>query len=136
MQGLSIPQGADQIRTGVCVVGAKTAETFGSTEGYWVYVLDADYGVKVGLTGSLARRLNDFERALGFPPTLVRAWPFRRRSDAWEIEQTTHVLLADSRTSGEWFQCHPFDAVAAVERARRMPRLELILLRDAARAAA
>lgn len=84
-----------------------------------LYVLDCDHGVKIGMTNHLDARLGHFERMFGFAPHLLRAWEFESRFRAYIIEQQVHVLLRDCRTMGEWFHCHPLEAVDAVERSVR-----------------
>lgn len=95
-----------------------------------VYVAEADHGVKIGITiGEIEKRLTDLARASGLHPVLVRTWRLRSRSDAWQTEQIAHWLLRDTRTVGEWFHCHPFEAVEAVERALRRGETYLAYLR-------
>lgn len=96
-----------------------------------VYVLDADQGVKVGISASLEHRCADLERAFGMPFTVLRSWEFASRQKAWQVEQHVHLLLAESRTFGEWFHCHPLEAVAAVDRALRASLLDFLRLREA-----
>jgi hypothetical protein len=89
--------------------------------GHVVYVLDCDHGVKVGITYDLADRIRDLARASGIQPAVVRTYPVGSKSEAWRVESIAHWYLRDTRTVGEWFHCHPFDAIAAVERALRHP---------------
>ncbi len=87
--------------------------------GYRVYVIDADQGVKIGITFDLAARVRELGRASGQPMRVVRSYPMTSRAHARRVEQDAHWLLRDTRTVGEWFHCHPFDATAAVEHASR-----------------
>ncbi len=86
---------------------------------YYVYVLDCDHGVKVGITRDLHGRLADLERGYGHPFELLRWWSVASRQRAWLVEQSAHHLLADCRTTGEWFHCHPLEACDLVERVLR-----------------
>ncbi len=92
-------------------------------EGAVVYVIDADQGVKVGISCDLAGRIRELERGSGHRNLqIVRSYPMDSRAHAYRVEQDAHWLLHDTRTVGEWFHCHPFDATAAVEYAvRRAP---------------
>jgi hypothetical protein len=81
-----------------------------------VYVLDCDHGVKVGITSHLDARLGHFQHMFGFAPRLLRTWDFDLRFSALTVEQDVHEDLRDCRTVGEWFHCHPLEAVEAVER--------------------
>lgn len=94
---------------------------------YQVYVIDADQGVKVGITCDLASRVRDFERSGGQPVFVIRAYDMPTRAWAWRIEQDAHWLLRATRTVGEWFHCHPFEATAAVEYADRHSSLAVPL---------
>ena len=85
-----------------------------------LYVLDADHGTKVGITiQSVEQRVADLARGAGFTPRVVATWPVENAEHARRIEQLAHWLLRDTRTMGEWFHCHPVEAVAAVEKAMR-----------------
>lgn len=96
-----------------------------------VYVIDADQGVKVGITVDLSTRVRELERGAGQPVHVIRAYNMPSRARAWRVEQDAHWLLRDTRTVGEWFHCHPFDATEAVERAmRRDVAAPLSLLAD------
>lgn len=86
-----------------------------------VYVIECDHGVKVGITiDSVERRVAEIGRATGLTPAVVRTYKMATRSRAWEVEQAAHWILRDSRTVGEWFHCHPFEACDAVAYADRM----------------
>jgi hypothetical protein len=82
-----------------------------------IYVLEADHGVKVGITiQTIEERVSDLQRATGLHVDVVRTWPVETRSLAYTIEQAAHWLLRDTRTHGEWFHCHPFHACDVVDR--------------------
>lgn len=86
----------------------------------FIYVIEADQGVKVGMTlYDVSVRLRDLGRSGGFYPQLVRAYAVESRKRARVVELQAHTSLAETRTTGEWFHCHPFEATAAVERALR-----------------
>ena len=87
--------------------------------GHSVYVLDCDHGVKIGITASVAGRLRDIERGSGFRPVLFKTWRLGSRDEAGQVERGAHWLLRESRTTGEWFHCHPIEAADAVERCIR-----------------
>lgn len=98
----------------------------------FVYVFEADHGVKVGITIQTVReRMADLERGFGMHVELVRVYPVASRREAYEVEQIAHWLLGSTRTVGEWFHCHPFEATAAVERVlRNSGNVRLAYLRD------
>lgn len=100
-----------------------------------VYVLDADHGVKVGITQqTIEQRVDDLRRSSGLVEiTVTRVWPRAKWSDARMIERAAHGLLDECRTVGEWFHCHPFEACDAVERAIREPGLWLFSADELAR---
>lgn len=97
---------------------------------YCVYVFDCDHGVKVGITYDIDSRCADLERGFGTPFRPLRVWHFKSRQGAWEIEQHAHLLLAEWGTYGEWFHCHPLEAVDAVELAMRSTRRDYFSLRE------
>lgn len=82
--------------------------------GGWVYILDYDHGVKIGTTGHLRTRMRDFERAFGGRPMLLATFAFEDPRHAYAVEQHAHWRLRRDKTYGEWFHCHPLDAVATV----------------------
>lgn len=86
-----------------------------------LYVLDCDHGTKVGITiQTIEERVKDLSRGSGLVDIrVVRTWPFKTRSAAYDIEQKTHWVLRETRTVGEWFHCHPFEACDAVEQVMR-----------------
>lgn len=81
-----------------------------------VYVLDADQGTKVGMSAlSDQARLSDIQRGCGMTFRVVQMFEFEKRQEAYRVEQLAHYFLRADRHIGEWFWCHPLDAVAAVE---------------------
>lgn len=77
-----------------------------------VYVLDADHGVKIGVTrwATPEQRQLEIERTAGMRIPIIRAWGFGSYALACRIEKAAHAELADTRTIGEWFHCHPLEA--------------------------
>lgn len=89
--------------------------------GCWLYVFDADHGVKIGITGrDPGSRLDDLRRGAGLRAQCLAAVCFGDERSARQVETTVHQLLADDRTDGEWFQCHPLGALDAVRKAMRL----------------
>lgn len=87
-----------------------------------VYVMENDYGVKIGITICVGVRVGEISRASGTNVTLVRHWPMDR-SRSKVIEAWAHHELREWRTVGEWFHVHPIEACDTVERLiRRAPR--------------
>lgn len=88
-----------------------------------IYVIDTDHGVKVGITSiGIEGRMADLQRGSGLlSVTVVRTWriPGDALIGARMIERAAHWLLRDTRTVGEWFHCHPFEACDAVDRCIR-----------------
>lgn len=83
----------------------------------WIYVIECDHGVKIGLTKSdPIFRFSDLERAIGTKPTVIRVFPVPTRSEAYQVEQAAHWHFATVRTLGEWFHCHPIEAADTVQR--------------------
>jgi hypothetical protein len=83
-----------------------------------VYVIDADHGVKVGVTrwADPEVRQRSIECTAGMPMPIIRAWSFGSYALACRVEKAAHAALADTRTIGEWFHCHPLEACDAVAR--------------------
>lgn len=82
-----------------------------------VYVIDCDHGTKIGITNypTVERRKADLERGYGQEFRVIKTWPFKSRSSAYEVEQAAHRLLAGDRTIGEWFHTHPLEACALID---------------------
>lgn len=92
-----------------------------ATGNSWLYVLDCDHGVKIGISSqSITTRINDLERATGMAlhGRLVRVYTFKKRDTAYRVEQMAHWYLRDARTRGEWFHCHPLEATHIIDRIR------------------
>lgn len=82
-----------------------------------VYVIDADHGVKIGITrfADVGARARDLERSAGQSLRILRTWPFTSAREAYDVERCAHALLADDRTIGEWFHTHPLVACATID---------------------
>lgn len=84
-----------------------------------IYVLDADHGTKLGVTEqTIEQRVADLTRGAGFEATVVATFTVPQ-AEARRVERVAHWLLDDARTVGEWFHCHPLEAVDAVRKAMR-----------------
>lgn len=81
----------------------------------FVYVIDGPHAVKVGQSTTPEKRLRELQFATGHSDlTLASVWALSS-SEAYRVERLAHALLARFRNGhGEWFDCHPLDAVAAV----------------------
>lgn len=79
----------------------------------YLYLLFAPHATKVGITSDPRRRTREISNAGGFLPvgfTLVHKY-----ADKWKAkcaEKRLHELLAEYRTTGEWFDCDSRLAVA------------------------
>lgn len=83
-----------------------------------IYVLEADHGVKIGVSRfcDVGPRKRDLERAAGRTLHVVGTWKVDSAMRARFIEKAAHRLLADDRLIGEWFCTHPLTARALVDR--------------------
>lgn len=66
----------------------------------YVYFLQSKYGFKIGRTNNLHRRLNEFGVKLPFdhwPHSFIQTRRFQH------LEADLHLLLANERLNGEWF---------------------------------
>ena len=87
-----------------------------------VYVLENDYGVKIGISHNCESRLGELSRSSGAPILFSRIFPVYRsrydKRDALIVESWAHWLLDQQRlrTYGEWFQLHPIEACDLVDR--------------------
>jgi len=67
----------------------------------WVYVLECEYGYKIGCSSSLKNRVKLFEVKLPFPVYLHS----KIKCGDWKThEQNIHGLLSANRINGEWFK--------------------------------
>lgn len=78
----------------------------------FVYVVQGQEAVKVGVTRDLAGRLSQLQT--GSPHTLEMAYSTRVRGDAYAVEAEAHAMLARHRIGGEWFAVPADVAVAAI----------------------
>ena len=80
----------------------------------WVYVFSAPHAVKIGITERVEKRAKAIELMAGMKITIVESFPFASVGLAFDVETVAHWLLRDKRTIGEWFDCEPGEALAAV----------------------
>jgi predicted GIY-YIG superfamily endonuclease len=85
----------------------------------WVYVLDCDMAVRIGVTADLERRLKLYHYGAGQPFTLFRHFLVESREQAVLVEAWVHHNLSEHRLFGEWFNVHPIEAVDEVLRVLR-----------------
>lgn len=80
-----------------------------------VYVLKSNAGyVKIGVSRAPKRRMSGIQS--GVPIRLELFFQLKPEGKtAFEVEREAMRLLAARRVSGEWFDCHPLIAKAAVE---------------------
>ena len=78
-----------------------------------LYVLDCDHGVKVGITWDIDDRLKGMQSAFGFRPALLATFDVDPRY-ALLLEKICHWKLARFKTYGEWYHCHPLEALQTV----------------------
>jgi hypothetical protein len=80
----------------------------------WVYVIQSPYGqVKIGIATNLKQRIRNLQTSCAHKLILCHA---READNASEVERALHVMFADSRLIGEWFQISPVDAGAALDK--------------------
>lgn len=88
-----------------------------------VYVIGCDgQPLKIGVATTPAKRLKEIQT--GFPHKLrvyfhLEAWGALAR----KVEQECHRRLSDKRLNGEWFDCHPDEAIALVQKVADRLRL-------------
>lgn len=87
-----------------------------------VYVIsDSNGWVKIGISTDPAARLKTLQCGNPAPLQIWFTQHKKRRADAEKIERLCHDFLADSRGSGEWFNCHPDLAVLVATAADMTP---------------
>jgi len=72
---------------------------------------EAQAPIKVGISCNPRERLKQVSRDVGAPLVIVAKFPFWRRRLAYEVEQGFHRACAEFRTTGEWFDLEPQDAI-------------------------
>jgi hypothetical protein len=81
--------------------------------GAFIYIIQADNGlVKVGVSTNPSVRLAQLQRASAAHLSL--AYVGALRCNGFAVEAAAHRTLADYRFEGEWFNCPPDMAVAAI----------------------
>lgn len=81
--------------------------------GRFIYVISGDHGrQKIGVTDDPKQRIRDLQTGSPFP--LAFEFLGLTNDRAYEIESEVHFLLAQHRSSGEWFAIAPEMAIAAV----------------------
>ncbi|MDT3473853.1 GIY-YIG nuclease family protein [Stenotrophomonas maltophilia] len=78
----------------------------------FVYVLEAESRVKVGVSKTPADRIRSIENATGFRAS--RTFVSCMHEDAASTEKSAHELLKQHRIAGEWFRCSFEEACAVV----------------------
>jgi hypothetical protein len=109
---LAAAWGAGQMTTNR--VKARAINTPGKIEGSFVYVARCDNNlVKVGVSTNPNARLAQLQTGSAFPLSFAFIGG-TDGSDGFAIERETHRILDRCRVNGEWFDCPPEMAIAAV----------------------
>lgn len=89
-----------------------------------VYVLDADHGTKIGMSGGDGlQRLAGLRAGSGGGFEVFRVFEFASGREAFAVERLAHKILRQDHKGSEWFWCHPLVAVEAIHRAWRASRI-------------
>jgi hypothetical protein len=87
-----------------------------ASSGSFIYVVQADNGMlKIGVSTNPSARLAQLCTASPFKLSL--AYVGALRCDGYAIEAAAHETLSRHRLEGEWFNCPPEAAVAAISAA-------------------
>jgi Meiotically Up-regulated Gene 113 (MUG113) protein len=86
------------------------------SSGSFIYVVQADNGMlKIGVSTNPSARLAQLRTASPFKLSL--AYMGALRCDGYAVEAAAHETLSRHRLEGEWFNCPPEAAVAAISAA-------------------
>jgi T5orf172 domain len=97
----------------------------GRMEGGFIYVIKGEHGLlKIGVSTNPNAQLSQ----------LRKAWPYQLSFEyvgalanfGYDLERATHDILAKHRLEGEWFDCPPEVAVAAINAAAHKRRDKII----------
>src|SRR5215469_14247730 len=92
---------------------ARGAKANNPDTGSFLYVVRGDHNrVKIGITANPNARLAQLQTGSAFP--LEFAWIGAPQGQAIGIEYDAHEMLANYRSSGEWFEVAPDAAVGAI----------------------
>lgn len=84
-------------------------------EPYYLYVIATKAAVKVGITRNPKNRMKSFRTSI--PDAFdIKLLGLGARSSVVTAESTCHQALNDYRITGEWFNCHPGEAVRVARR--------------------
>lgn len=79
----------------------KIKETYG-----YVYILESEYGYKIGCSSQLSKRLDHFNVLLPFKYDVHSVI---KTTDYENLEKILHKLLKNKRLNGEWFKLEKSD---------------------------
>ena len=81
-----------------------------------VYILGCGDHIKVGIANNVQSRI--LELQIGNPARIVKLWETvpMTRLEATRLERRVHQELADTRISGEWFECSADLAMSTILR--------------------
>lgn len=80
----------------------------------YVYVVEADKWVKIGMSNVPEDRLRALKPGIPFPAKLVHKVPFLNSTLARAAERGVHRALRHRHANGEWFLATGLEAIAAV----------------------
>lgn len=81
----------------------------------YVYVIEADGRVKIGLSSNPRARMAGLSTALAVEPQLVHRWRLPDREAAEAAERALHRAFAHARLRGEWFALPTDEAIGVGE---------------------
>ncbi len=71
---------------------------------FYVYVIKDIHGVcKVGMSQNVAKRMKSLQTGHPIGFRLVRTFPFESKAHARYIERSIHLMYANHKLRGEWF---------------------------------
>ncbi len=74
----------------------------------YVYIIQSDYGYKIGCTGNLTQRISNFTKQFPFK---VKVHSTIKCIGYNKIERTLHSVMNHKRINGEWFKLNNSDFI-------------------------
>jgi hypothetical protein len=87
------------------------------SEDHFIYVITVNDPAhpagpcKIGISGDVGLRLKNLQTASPYPIAVVHTFSAPTKDIARDLERSFHHVLRHHRTSGEWFNLHPFAAL-------------------------
>jgi hypothetical protein len=96
-----------------------------------VYLLESDGYYKIGVTSDLKERVSSLQTGNPHPIVIRDVIQTETMQIAYAIEKRFHLILSDSRVSGEWFKINDeelalFDGIFTAVMQQNMTFLQMI----------